>query len=157
MDGWELRELRRKAGLTASQVARATGTSETNVAAYERGDKVPGPVTRERLIDAIAAGSESPIFVNQLVTVPKAAPPFAMASRTDGPNESSCGSSGSIVRTLNGCPFRPPGDLLRKTFDNRGPALGRALAGSSDDLLTRGEAAPGVGQRHEPEQQLVHR
>ena len=34
-------------------------------------------------------------------------------------------------------------DLLRKTFDNRRPALGCAPRGSSEDLLMRaGEAAP---------------
>jgi DNA-binding XRE family transcriptional regulator len=37
MEGWELREHRRRAGLTLRQVARAAGTSETNVYAYERG------------------------------------------------------------------------------------------------------------------------
>ena len=42
MDGWTLRSRRRKAGLTAAQVARVTGTSESNIAAYERGAKAPG-------------------------------------------------------------------------------------------------------------------
>jgi transcriptional regulator with XRE-family HTH domain len=61
MDGWALRERRRGAGLTAAQVARVTGTSESNIAAYERGVKVPGPTTLQRILDAIDAGSESPI------------------------------------------------------------------------------------------------
>jgi transcriptional regulator with XRE-family HTH domain len=72
MDGWALRRRRREAGLTAAQVARVTGTSETNIAAYERGDKVPGPPTLERILDAIDAGSESRIYVNGLITTPEA-------------------------------------------------------------------------------------
>jgi transcriptional regulator with XRE-family HTH domain len=73
VDGWTLRSHRRKAGLTAAQVARVTGTSESNVAAYERGDKVPGPSTLQRILDAIEAGSESAIYVSELVTTPQAA------------------------------------------------------------------------------------
>jgi transcriptional regulator with XRE-family HTH domain len=68
-----LRSLRRKAGLTAAQVARVTGTSESNIAAYERGAKVAGPATLQRIRDAIEAGSESAIYVNGLVTTPQAA------------------------------------------------------------------------------------
>jgi transcriptional regulator with XRE-family HTH domain len=72
VNGWALRERRREAGLTAAQVARVTGTSESNVAAYERGDKVPGPPTEERILSAIEAGSDSPIYVHGLVTSPQA-------------------------------------------------------------------------------------
>jgi transcriptional regulator with XRE-family HTH domain len=72
MDGWTLRERRRGVGLTAAQVARVTGTSESNIAAYERGGKVAGPLTLERIVDAIDAGSESTIYVNGLVTMPQA-------------------------------------------------------------------------------------
>ena len=72
MDGWTLRERRRAAGLTAAQVARVTGTSESNIAAYERGGKVAGPLTLQRIIDAIDAGSESAIYVIGLVTTPQA-------------------------------------------------------------------------------------
>ena len=73
MEGWELRSRRRKAGLTAAQVARVTGTSESNIAAYERGDKVAGSATLRRILDAIEAGSDSAIYVNELVTMPQAA------------------------------------------------------------------------------------
>jgi transcriptional regulator with XRE-family HTH domain len=73
VDGWTLRSQRRKAGLTAAQVGRVTGTSESNIAAYERGDKVPRPVTLQRILDAIDAGSDSAIYVNSLVTTPQAA------------------------------------------------------------------------------------
>jgi len=68
-----MRSLRRKTGLTAAQVARVTGTSESNIAAYERGVKVPGAATLQRVLDAIDAGSESPLYVNGLVTTPQAA------------------------------------------------------------------------------------
>jgi len=73
MNGWEIRERRRAAGLTARQVAEAIGTSETNVAAYERGDKTPSPKTLNRLLAACHAGRGSPIFINRLLTIPGAA------------------------------------------------------------------------------------
>jgi transcriptional regulator with XRE-family HTH domain len=73
VEGWALRSHRRKAGLSAAQVARVTGTSESNIAAYERGDKVAGSATLQRILDAIEAGSESAIYVNELVTTPQAA------------------------------------------------------------------------------------
>jgi transcriptional regulator with XRE-family HTH domain len=73
MQGWEIRERRRLSGLTALQVARAIGTRETNVAAYERGDKTPSPATLARLMPAIDLGPTSAIFVNRLLTVPAAA------------------------------------------------------------------------------------
>src|ERR1700733_12950889 len=70
MDGWDVRAARRASGLTAKQIARAIGTSETNIAAYERGAKVPNAATMARIKAAIAAGANSPIFVNRLMTVP---------------------------------------------------------------------------------------
>ena len=73
MQGWEIRERRRLSGLTALQVARAIGTRETNIAAYERGDKTPSPATLARLLPAIDLGPTSAIFVNRLLTVPAAA------------------------------------------------------------------------------------
>ena len=73
MQGWEIRERRRLSGLTALQVARAIGTRETNIAAYERGDKTPSPATLARLMPAIDLGPTSAIFVNRLLTVPAAA------------------------------------------------------------------------------------
>jgi len=81
MNGWTLRERRREAGLTAAQVARVTGTSETNIAAYERGDKVPGSLTMERILGAIDAGSESPIYVHGLVTSPQASATIRLGIR----------------------------------------------------------------------------
>ncbi|MHB1534470.1 MAG: helix-turn-helix domain-containing protein [Acidimicrobiales bacterium] len=72
-DGWVLRRERLTSGLTAAQLARASGTSETNVAAYERGAKTPSSATLARLRLLLRAGAASPIFVNRLLTVPAAA------------------------------------------------------------------------------------
>lgn len=69
----DLRCLRLSSGLTTAALARAAGTSESNVAAYERGAKNPAPETLARLHALIAAGSGSPIFVHNLLTVPAAA------------------------------------------------------------------------------------
>ena len=73
MRGWDLRAARRRAGLTLKEVARAAGTSETNVAAYERGAKRPSEDTIARLLAATRPGKDSPIHRNRLVTVPAAA------------------------------------------------------------------------------------
>jgi transcriptional regulator with XRE-family HTH domain len=68
-----LRQERLASGLTAAQIAYAAGTSEPNIAAYERGDKNPNPATEERIRRLLRAGATSPIFVNKLMTVPAAA------------------------------------------------------------------------------------
>lgn len=73
MDGWELRSRRQAAGLTLEQVARASGTTQSNVAAYEVGRKIPNQGTLQRLLAAVAASSSSPIHVNKLMTVPATA------------------------------------------------------------------------------------
>src|SRR5450432_430965 len=73
MDGWELRGRRRAQGLTLRQVARAAGTSETNVSAYERDIKKPSARTLARLIRVIDAGSESHLHRRSLLTVPATA------------------------------------------------------------------------------------
>ena len=73
MEGRDLRARRFAAGLTAKQIARAAGTSETNGAAYERGAKKLSAKITERLVAAIAAGKESPVHASRLVTVPGAA------------------------------------------------------------------------------------
>ena len=85
MDSWELREARRKARLTLEQVARAAGTSESNVAAYERGAKHPGVPTERRLVTAIDAGSRSPVHRNGLLTLPAAAAAIRQALRKEWP------------------------------------------------------------------------
>ena len=58
-----------------------TGTSESNIAAYERGDKVPGPPTLQRILAAIEAGAESGIYVNGLVTMPEASAALRLGIR----------------------------------------------------------------------------
>lgn len=73
MDGWELRERRRAAGLTLREVARAAGTAESNVAAYERGTKVARSATVERILTAVDAGADSPVHRQTLLTFPAAA------------------------------------------------------------------------------------
>jgi hypothetical protein len=60
-----------------------TGTSESNIAAYERGDKVPASVTLQRIVDAIEAGSDSAIYVNGVVTTPQAAAAIRFGLRRD--------------------------------------------------------------------------
>lgn len=69
MQSWELRSRRRAAGLTLKQVARAAGTTESNVAAYERGTKMPNTLTLGRLLAVIDAGSASPVHSHSLMTV----------------------------------------------------------------------------------------
>jgi transcriptional regulator with XRE-family HTH domain len=83
--GWDIRARRRSAGLTAQQVAYAIGTSETNVAAYERGDKTASPATLARLMASIDLGRQSPIFVNRLLTVPAAAAAIRKGLRAGWP------------------------------------------------------------------------
>ena len=69
----ELRLERLVSGLSLTAVARAAGTSATNVSAYERGAKRANDATLGRLTAAVRAGSDSPIHRNRLVTVPAAA------------------------------------------------------------------------------------
>jgi transcriptional regulator with XRE-family HTH domain len=73
MMGWQIRQRRTQAGLSAAKVALATGTSETNVAAYEREAKMPGSVVLERLLAAFDAGGSSTIFQHDLITTPRLA------------------------------------------------------------------------------------
>ena len=87
MEGWDLRARRFAAGLTAKQVARAAGTSETNVAAYERGAKKPSAKIAERLLAAVAAGKGSPVHAHRLVTVPGAAAGIRAGIRDGWPTE----------------------------------------------------------------------
>lgn len=71
-DSSDLRSSRLASGLSTAALARAAGTSASNVAAYERGVKNPEPLTLARLYALIAVGSNSPIFVHNLLTVPAA-------------------------------------------------------------------------------------
>ena len=144
MHGWEVRERRRACGLSARLVARATGTSETNVAAYERGDKAPNPATLRRVLAAIDAGADSPVFVNNLVTIPAAAAAVRQGLRASWPTRDLL----RIIRESrsNAAWIHAPRDAAvffaapSTTGDRRWDAL---LAGSTEDLaLRRGDAAP---------------
>lgn len=53
-----------------AQVARAVGTSEPNVSAYERDVKKPNEVTVARLRAAVAVGAHSALHQRNLTTVP---------------------------------------------------------------------------------------
>jgi transcriptional regulator with XRE-family HTH domain len=142
MDGWELRRRRREAGLTAAQVARVTGTSESNIAAYERGDKVPGSPTLERILDAISAGSESRIYVNRLVTTPEASAAIRYGLRHRWTDRELL----RIVREQRSNAKWVSRPIDQKVFfarpsttgDKRWDAL---LAGSVEDLTARGDAS----------------
>lgn len=70
MEGWQLRERRRLAGLTLAQVARAAGTAESNVSAYERGSKRPGTAALARIVAAIDAGANGSVHARNLLTAP---------------------------------------------------------------------------------------
>ncbi len=150
MRGWEIRERRRAAGLTARQIAFATGTSETNVAAYERGDKAPNPATLVRLVGAIDAGRDSPVFVNKLLTVPAAAAAIRKGLRAEWPTRDVL----RIVRESRSNAKWVDGAEDLKVFlaapsttgDRRWDAL---LAGSTEDLaLRQKQPVPGWTQGH---------
>jgi transcriptional regulator with XRE-family HTH domain len=81
MDGWELRRRRRDAGLTLQQVARAAGTAEANVSAYERGTKAPNQRTLRRLVAVIDAGADSVVHRAQLATAPATAAALRLGLR----------------------------------------------------------------------------
>lgn len=68
-----MRRLRHRHGLSLAATARAAGTSESNVSAYERGAKQPNPATMTRLTAVIRCGTDSPIHRHRLVTAPAAA------------------------------------------------------------------------------------
>ena len=141
MEGWELRRRRREAGLTAAQVARVSGTSESNVAAYERGDKVPGSRTLERILDAIDAGSESRIYVNALVTTPEVSAAIRYGLRHRWTDRELL----RIVREQRSNAKWVSRPIDQKVFfarpsttgDKRWDAL---IAGSVEDLAVRGHA-----------------
>lgn len=150
MNGWNLRDARRSAGLTAKQVARVSGTSETNVAAYERGDKVPNTRTRTRIEAATRAGAASPVFIHNLLTVPAAAAAIRHGLRQGWSTSDLLRlvrESRSNAKWVSDLPdvevfFAPPST----TGDQRWDVL---LAGSTEDLAIR-------SQRQVPEWTVGH-
>lgn len=84
MNGWEWRDHRRAAGLTLRQLAHAAGTSETNLAAYERGTKIPNKATVCRISTLLAAGPDSPIFTQRAMTSASLAAAIRREIKTGG-------------------------------------------------------------------------
>lgn len=74
-----LRSARRRAGLSQSELAARSETSQTAISAYERGRKEPSLSTLSRLL--AATGAELSIRPNAGVREPTPAQ-FAQASRT---------------------------------------------------------------------------
>jgi transcriptional regulator with XRE-family HTH domain len=136
--GWELSSRRRSAGLTLRQVARAAGTSESNVSAYERGAKTPSPRTLRRITAAIDAGGASPVHANTLFTMPAAAATIRRGLRRGWPTADLLrvvrelrSNAGSLVsRADRDAYFAEPST----TGDQRWDAM---LAGSAEDLALR--------------------
>ena len=138
MEYLELREMRQRHKLTAAQVAFASGTALTNVCAYERGEKTPSTVTLERLVLAIKAGADSPVYRHTLLTVPAAARELRKAVKSGA----SIASQVRIARELvansefifsdadKGAFFAPPST----TGDRRWDVL---LAGVAEQLASR--------------------
>ena len=69
MDGAEVRELRLHAGLSVASVACSAGLDELAVAAIESGADTCTRLVLDRVRAMIAAGTESPIHRNHLLTV----------------------------------------------------------------------------------------
>ena len=150
MYGWELRERRRAAGLTLRQVARAAGTAETNVAAYERGAKRPHPETLARLAVAVDAGADSPIHRQTLLTFPAAAAALRHGLREAWPMSDLL----RVVRELRSHAQHLVTDVDRAAYFARPTTTGDArwdamLAGCCEDLcLNQGLAVPAWSAGH---------
>ncbi|MDQ2724959.1 MAG: helix-turn-helix domain-containing protein [Actinomycetota bacterium] len=146
----DLRARRINSGLTAAALGRAAGTAESNITAYERGTKTPVATTVERIAKALAAGADSPIFVNRLVTVPAAAAALRRGLRAGWATADLLRvvrESRSNARWLADADdvsafFAPP----TTTGDTRWDAL---VAGSSEDLALRhGHPVPAWSAGH---------
>jgi transcriptional regulator with XRE-family HTH domain len=149
--GYEMRETRHRNGLSLAAVARAAGTSATNVSAYERGEKRANSATQARLDAAVRAGSDSPIHRNHLVTVPAA----AAAIRAGLRKAWSTADLLRIVRELRSNAAHLRNDTDRAAFyaqpsttgDRRWDAL---LAGVTEmDALRDGRDVPGWARGHD--------
>lgn len=143
MDGWELRQLRRSNKLTLREVARAGGTSESNVSAYERGAKRPSQHTLDRLLAVIEAGADSPVHRGRLLTAPATAAALRQGLRSNW-------STADLLRLVremrsNAALVAAPSDLAAffaapsTTGDPRWDAM---LAASVEDLCLRGGLDP---------------
>ena len=151
MTPYALRSERQSSGLTLAAVARATGTSATNVSAYERGAKHPNRATTDRLSAAIRAGSDSPIHRSRLVTVPAA----AAAIRAGLRHAWSTADLLRVVREMRSNAKHLRGEADHTAFyaqpsttgDRRWDAL---LAGVTEmDALREGRAVPAWARGHD--------
>lgn len=66
-----------------SQVARAAGTAESNISAYERGTKQPGPAALSRIEAAVDAGQDGIVHARTLLTVPATAAALRTGLKAD--------------------------------------------------------------------------
>lgn len=148
---YELRSARQASGLSLAAVARAAGTSASNVSAYERGAKRANGATLARLNAAVRAGSDSAIHRNRLVTVPAA----AAAIRAGLRHGWSAADLLRIVRELRTNAAHLRNDADRSAFygqpsttgDRRWDAL---LAGVTEmDALRDGRDVPPWARGHE--------
>jgi len=151
MSPYELRSERRGSGLSVAAVARAAGTSATNVSAYERGAKRANEATVARLVAAVRAGSASPIHRNRLVTVPAAAAAIRTGLRQGWPTADLL----RVVRELRSNAKHLRNDTDRGAFyarpsttgDRRWDAL---LAGVTEmDALRDGHDVPAWARGHD--------
>lgn len=134
-----MRQRRQAKGLTLRKVARAAGTSETNVAAYERGAKRLRPRTLRRIVSVIDAGSDSVIHQRGLLTVPATAAALRRGLRDNWTTADLL----RLVREMRSNAAFATEDEDRAAFfaepsttdDPRWDAL---LAGSTEDLAMRG-------------------
>lgn len=150
MNGWELRERRQREGLTLRAVARATGTAETNLSAYERGAKPPNGRTIRRVVATLDAGKDSPIFTAQLMTAPAAAAAIRRGLRQGW-------RTADLLRVIremrtNARHIRTGADqaaFLAEPSTTGDPRWDAMLAGNSEDLaMTMGIDAPTWTQGH---------
>jgi transcriptional regulator with XRE-family HTH domain len=150
MDGWELRARRRAERLTLQQVARAAGTAETNVAAYERGRKHPSARTLSRLTTMIDAGGDSPIHRRSLLTVPATAAAIRHALRA---NWTTADMLRVIRENRSNAAFieseRDRAAFFAEPSTTGDPRWDAMIAGNAEDLALRdGFAAPDWSRGH---------
>lgn len=150
MNGWELRERRLLEGLTLSAVARAAGTAESNLSAYERGAKVPSARTVRRLLAVLDAGGASPVFTQRLLTTSAAASAIRLGLRRSWRTADLL----RVVRELRANSRHLATGADRDAFfaepsttgDQRWDAM---LAGNAEDLaMTMGFAPPAWSRGH---------
>jgi transcriptional regulator with XRE-family HTH domain len=75
----DLRDARRRAGLTQAQLASRTGTSQATISAYESGRKEPSVGTLDRLLSA--TGSRLAVVAGSRPVVQPSAAQHARVSR----------------------------------------------------------------------------